>query len=48
VFPENIPVAKVKETKEAGGGLTLNLVVSPMADTEKLAFVTVLLWSSGL
>ncbi len=47
VFPENIPVARLKETKEVGGGLTLNLVVRPLADTEKLAFVTVLLWTGG-
>lgn len=44
VFPNSIPVGKVKAVEEAGGGLTLDLKVRPMADTEKLAFITVLLW----
>lgn len=43
-FPASIPVGKVKEVNETGGGLTLELVVRPMADTDRLAFVTVLLW----
>ena len=46
-FPDAIPVARVKETREAGGGLTVDLVVRPMADTERLAFVTVLLQEPG-
>lgn len=46
-FPADIPVARVKETREAGGGLTVDLVVRPMADTERLAFVTVLLQEPG-
>ena len=46
-FPADIPVAKVKETKRASGGLTLDLVVQPLADTERLAFVTVLLQEPG-
>jgi len=46
-FPADIPVGKVKDTREAGGGLTLDLVVGPMADTERLAFVTVLLWTGA-
>lgn len=41
-FPESIPVGKVREVREAGGGF-LELFVRPMADTEKLSFVTVLL-----
>ena len=42
-FPESIPVGKVTEVRKDGGGLTLEMRVRPMADTEKLAFVTVLL-----
>jgi len=43
-FPDSIPVGKVRTVREAGGGLTLELVVSPMADTERMQLVTVLLW----
>lgn len=43
-FPGSIPVGKVLRTQAGSGGLTLDLVVRPLADTEKLAFVTVLLW----
>ncbi|MEQ1785584.1 MAG: rod shape-determining protein MreC [Acidimicrobiales bacterium] len=44
LFPESIPVGKVRSVTEAGGGLTLDLIVRPMADTQRLGFVTVLLW----
>jgi rod shape-determining protein MreC len=43
-FPDSIPVGKVRTVRETGGGLTLELVVRPMADTERMQFVTVLLW----
>jgi rod shape-determining protein MreC len=43
-FPDSIPVGKVRTVREAGGGLTLELVVRPMADTERMQFVTVPLW----
>ncbi|MEX2294015.1 MAG: rod shape-determining protein MreC [Acidimicrobiales bacterium] len=43
-FPGFIPVGKVVRTRSGGGGLTLDLVVRPLADTEKLAFVSVMLW----
>ena len=43
-FPGSIPVGRVKEVRPAGGGLSLDLIVRPMADTEELSFVTVLLW----
>lgn len=43
-FPDSIPVGKIRTVREAGGGLTLELVVRPMADTERMQFVTVLLW----
>ena len=35
-FPASIPVGKVRTVREAGGGLTLELVIRPMADTEEL------------
>ena len=43
-FPDSIPVGKVRTVREAGGGLTLELEVRPMADTDRMQFVTVLLW----
>jgi rod shape-determining protein MreC len=43
-FPDSIPVGKVRTVRETGGGLTLELVVRPMADTARMQFVTVLLW----
>lgn len=43
-FPASIPVGKVRSVQDAGGGLAVDLIVRPMADTEKLAFLTVLLW----
>jgi rod shape-determining protein MreC len=43
-FPDSIPVGKVKAVRETDGGLTYELVVRPMADTERMQFVTVLLW----
>lgn len=46
-FPGDIPVGTVRSTREGGGGLTLDLVVEPMADTSRLAYVTVLLWESA-
>jgi rod shape-determining protein MreC len=45
-FPASIPVGRVRSTREGGGGLTLDLIVTPLADTQKLSFVTVLLWES--
>jgi rod shape-determining protein MreC len=44
LFPDSIPVGKVRTVREAGGGLTYELVVRPMADTERMQFVKVLLW----
>jgi rod shape-determining protein MreC len=44
LFPDAIPVGKVRSVKESGGGLTVDLIVRPMADTQELGFVTVLLW----
>jgi rod shape-determining protein MreC len=43
-FPASIPVGTVRDTDEAGGGLSLDLIVEPHVDTSRLIFVTVLLW----
>jgi rod shape-determining protein MreC len=43
-FPASIPVGKVTEVRKASDGLTLDLVIRPMADTQQLSFATVLLW----
>jgi rod shape-determining protein MreC len=44
-FPASIPVASVTSTRSGNGGLTLDLVAEPFADTEGLPFVTVLIWT---
>lgn len=46
-FPASIPVGTVRGTDPAGGGLTLNLQVEPFVDTQRLTFVTVLLWEGA-
>lgn len=43
-FPGFIPVGRVVTTRTGQGGLTLDLIVKPLADTTRLAFVTVMLW----
>ena len=44
-FPPPIPVGTVRGTKEAGGGLTLDLARRAVRrHVERLTFVTVLLW----
>lgn len=43
-FPGFIPVGRVVTTRTGQGGLTLDLIVKPLADTNRLAFVTVMLW----
>ncbi|MFL6204462.1 MAG: rod shape-determining protein MreC [Acidimicrobiales bacterium] len=43
-FPDSIPVGKVRTVRETDSGLTYELVVRPMADTERMQFATVLLW----
>ena len=39
----SIPVGTVIRSEKAEGGLTLNLTVKPLVDTERLSFVSVLL-----
>ncbi len=46
-FPGFIPVGTVVGSQPGSGGLTVDLVVEPLADTSRLAFVTVLLWEPG-
>lgn len=46
-FPASIPVGRVRSTRESSSGLTLELLVEPAADTERLSFVTVLLWEGA-
>ncbi len=46
-FPQSIPIGRVRSTRKASGGLTLDLIVTPLASTERLAFVTVLLWTGS-
>jgi rod shape-determining protein MreC len=43
-FPASIPVGKVRSVNESSGGLSIELEVRPMADIDRLAFLTVLLW----
>lgn len=43
-FPASVPVGKVRAIDESSGGLSIELEVRPMADIERLAFLTVLLW----
>jgi rod shape-determining protein MreC len=45
-FPASIPVGTVRDTDEAGGGLSLDLVVEPFVDTTRLTFVTVVQWEA--
>jgi rod shape-determining protein MreC len=46
-FPAAIPVGTVRGTQNSGGGLTLDLLVEPAVDTQRLQFVTVLLTEGG-
>lgn len=46
-YPSSIPVGDVRDTREADGGLTLDLLVEPFVDTQRLTFVSVLLWEGG-
>jgi rod shape-determining protein MreC len=43
-YPASIPVGKVRKVNESRGGLSIELEVQPMADIDRLAFLTVLLW----
>jgi rod shape-determining protein MreC len=43
-FPPDIPVGAVESTRDASGGLALELFVEPFAQLDRLSFVDVLLW----
>jgi rod shape-determining protein MreC len=43
-FPQSIPVGEVIGTRDASGGLVLDLFADPYADLDTLTFVNVLLW----
>lgn len=42
-FPAFIPVGRVTRTREVNGGLTLEVLVEPLADLDELSFVNVIL-----
>jgi rod shape-determining protein MreC len=43
-YPDGVPVAKVSETREGSGGLSLELLAEPLVDADRLTFVDILLW----
>ena len=43
-FPAGIPVGQVTETRDATGGLALELLVDPLADIDQLSYLSVLRW----
>jgi rod shape-determining protein MreC len=43
-YPDAIPVAKVTETREGSGGLSLDLIAEPLVDVDRLTYVDILLW----
>lgn len=45
LYPEEIPVGRVIETREGPGGLSLELLAAPLVDVNRLAYVKVLLWT---
>jgi rod shape-determining protein MreC len=46
-YPSSIPIGTVRGTEAGSGGLTLDLLVEPYVDTQRLSFVSVLLWEGG-
>jgi rod shape-determining protein MreC len=43
-FPAGIPVARVSDTRAASGGLALELLAEPLAEVDRLSYLTVLRW----
>jgi len=43
-YPDGLPVARVLSTREGAGGLSLELVVEPLVDVNRLSYVNILLW----
>jgi rod shape-determining protein MreC len=46
-YPASIPIGTVRGSEAGSGGLTLDLLVEPYVDTQRLSFVSVLLWEGG-
>jgi rod shape-determining protein MreC len=43
-YPDALPVARVTDTREGSGGLSLDLIAEPLVDVDRLTFVDILLW----
>jgi rod shape-determining protein MreC len=43
-YPDAIPVGKVRTTREGAGGLSLELIVDPLVDVDRLSYVSILIW----
>lgn len=43
-YPDAIPIGKVRTTRKASGGLSLELIADPLVDVDRLAYVSVLIW----
>lgn len=43
-YPDAIPVGKVRTTREGAGGLSLELIVDPLVDADRLSYLSILLW----
>ena len=44
IYPDAIPVGKVRTTREGAGGLSLELIVDPLVDVDRLSYLSILLW----
>ncbi|HMG39772.1 MAG TPA: rod shape-determining protein MreC [Acidimicrobiales bacterium] len=44
LYPDAIPVGKVRTTREGAGGLSLELIVDPLVDVDRLSYVSILQW----
>ena len=43
-YPDAIPIGKVRTTREGAGGLSLELIVDPLVDVDRLSYVSILKW----
>jgi rod shape-determining protein MreC len=43
-FPPGVPVGTVQSVRAGSGGLSLELVVKPLVDVDRLSYITVLRW----
>lgn len=44
LYPDAIPVGKVRTTREGAGGLSLELILDPLVDVDRLSYVSILQW----